>query len=103
MKIDYVNYVDDFDADEHVFWLVVIDVPEEFIKKAKEVDGEDFESGCFSICIYHNEDEWDVERDGYKHELFYVCNDGDRIWFKYELTEEEKNVAIDLCKEYLDI
>lgn len=55
MKVRCIEHVDDFNTDEHVFWLEVDDVPEEFIREAKEIDGDEFLETCFGICVVYNE------------------------------------------------
>lgn len=101
MKIRCIEHVDDFNTDEHVFWLEVDDVPEEFIREAKEIDGDEFLETCFGICVVNSESEWFVCEDNVDCELFYINNDGDKCWLAYKLTEDETNEAIEFCKNNL--
>lgn len=100
MKFKNIENIDDFGGDK-VFTLTVEDVDNKFIQMAKAEDGENYDEGCFGILVNYNadEDEYYVCQDSISCELFYVNNDGDKIWMPYILTDEEAKEMIDACKE----
>lgn len=101
MKIKCIEHVDDFGANENVCWLEVVDVPTEFIEEAKVIDKENYNEGCFGICVGQDEGGWYVCEEEPGSELFYIDNDGDKHWMNYKLTELEEADAIKFCKKYL--
>lgn len=104
MKVNEAISIDNFDGD-YVCWMEVIDVPLIFIKQAKRIDGENYSSSCFGICVTkHNDNKniWNVISEDPIGQLFYVDNLGDKHWMDYKLTEEEENQAIEFCKNYIN-
>jgi hypothetical protein len=100
MKFKNIENIDDFGGDK-AFTLTVEDVDDKFIQMAKAEDGENYDEGCFGIWVNYNadEDEYYICQDSIDCELFYVNNDGDKIWMSYILTDEEAKEMIDACKK----
>lgn len=103
MKINAIISIDNFDGN-YVCWLEVTDVPFTFIKQAKQIDGVNYSSSCFGICVTRDIDGgefWNVIIEEPAGQLFYVDNLGNKHWLNYELTEEEENQAIEFCKKFI--
>lgn len=98
MRVKCIEHTDDFSQSEHIFWLEVEDVLNEFIEQAKEIDGENFLISCFGICVICTEDEWVICEELLGHQLFYIDNNGEKNWMPYKLTLEEECDAINYCK-----
>ena len=101
MKIKGIEHIDDFGVLEHIFWITVSNVPEEYIREAKRIDGENYSEDCFGICVIQDEDGYGVCQDNPNCELFYIDNDGDKYWMEYLLTDDEMEMAISYCKSYI--
>jgi len=100
MKFKQIENIDDFGGDK-VFTLGVSDVDNKFIQIAKEEDGEDYDENCFGVWVNYDSDknEYYICEDSVDSNLFYVNNDGDKIWMPYILSDEETNEMIDACKK----
>lgn len=96
MKVRCIEHVDKFNETECVFWLEVDNVPREFIDKAKEIDGENYEETCFGVCVICDKG-WAICEDGPGCQLFYIDNDGDKHWMPYELSVSEEHDVIEYC------
>ena len=103
MKFKNIENIDDFGGDK-VFTLTVKDVDDRFIQMAKAEDGENYDDGCFGIWVNYDAyaNEYYVCQDSIDCELFYVNNDGDKIWMPYILTNEEATEMIDVCKKAVE-
>lgn len=103
MKFKNIENIDDFGGDK-VFTLTVKDVDNQFIQMAKEEDGENYDEGCFGIWVNYNADanEYCICQDSIDSELFYINNDGDKIWMPYILTDKESKEIIDACKKAVE-
>lgn len=101
MKIKCIEHVDNFGINENVCWVEVNDIPREFTEEAKAIDKENYDEGCFGICVGQDEDGWYISEDEPGCELFYIDNDGDKHWMNYKLTDTEEVNAIEFCKKYL--
>ena len=102
MKIKRIEHIDDFGINEHVCWAEVAGVPNEFIEEAVAIDKENYNEGCFGICVGQDEDGWYISQEEPGSELFYIDNDGDKHWMNYKLTKTEEVNAIEFCKNYLE-
>ena len=102
MKIRCIEHVDEFGPNERTFWVEVDEVPIEFIKKAKEIDGENFLETCFEICVIKTEYGWFICEDEPGYELFYIDNEGDKNWMPYTLSETEVHDAVEYCMNELE-
>lgn len=103
IKVNDVINIDNFDGD-YICWLEVIGVPSIFIEQAKQIDGENYNSFCFGICVTKDTDGgefWNVVTEVPIGQLFYIDNWGKKHWMKYELTEKEESQAIEFCKNYI--
>lgn len=103
MKVNGIINIDRFDED-YICWLEVKNIPEQFIKQAKQIDKENYEESCFGICVVkdtENGEVWNVITESHVGELFYIDVWGTKHWLEYELTEDEKTKAIDFCKNYI--
>lgn len=100
MKFKQIENIDDFGGDK-VFTLAVNDVNEKFIQIAQEEDGDNYDENCFGIWVNYdaNEGNYYICQDSVDCELFYVNNDGDKIWMPYVLTDEEATEMIVACKK----
>ena len=101
MKVKCIEHIDDFGINENVCWVEVTDIPKEFVEEAKAIDKENYNEGCFGICVGQDEDGWYISEDEPGSELFYIDNDGDKHWMKYILTKTEEADAIEFCKKYI--
>lgn len=100
MRVLDMEHYDKFDGD-YVCWVCVQDISDEFIQKAKEIDGENYLPTCFGICVGKDEDGWYVCQDAPGCELYYIDNDGEKHWMEYVLSEAEEENAIEFCKFYV--
>ena len=100
MKFKNIENIDDFGGDK-VFTLTVCNVGSKFIQIAKAEDGEEYDENCFGVWVNYdsNENKYYVCQDSICCELFYVNNNGDKIWMPYVLTDEEAKEMIDACKK----
>ena len=97
MKVRCIEHVDEFGKNERTFWLEVEDIPRELVEEAKAIDGENFDMSCFGICVIQTGSDWFVCMDEPGSEVFYIDNDGDKHWLKYETSTEEEHDAIEYC------
>ena len=99
MKFKNIENIDDFGGDK-VFTLAVEDVNNNCIQIAKAEDGENYDESCFGVWVNYGADknEYYICEDSEDSNLFYINNDGDKIWLPYVLTEEEANEMIVACK-----
>lgn len=102
MKVSCIEHIDIFNPSERVFWLIVENVPDEFIKIAKEIDKEEYVDDYFGICVINSNNEWDICQDSVDHELFYIDTYGEKQWMEYSLNSSEKEGAIKFCKDYIN-
>lgn len=100
MRFKKIENIDDFGGDK-VFTLAVDNVDSKFVQMAKAEDGEDYDERCFGVWVNYDADknEYYICQDSIDSELFYVNNDGDKIWMPYILTNEETNEMINACKK----
>lgn len=92
-ELDAINYIGN---DVYSCMFTVDGVPEEYISKAKEVDGEDYVPGCMVIHAYWDETEWALS-----YCLLYITNyEGDLEW-PCELSDEDIEKMKKLIKEEL--
>ena len=101
MKVLEMEHYDVFDDEEYVCWVCVQDIPNEFVQEAKRIDKENYLEDCFGICVCYAEDEWYVCQDSPACELYYIDNDGEKHWMEYILDDDEKESAIEYCKNYV--
>ena len=97
-----MEHYDKFWDDEYICWVEVKDIPQKFIKQAKQIDGDNYSEDCFGICVSKGEDDgWCVCQDAPGCELYYIDIDGEKHWMKYVLSEAEYNNAINFCEDYV--
>lgn len=100
MKFKQIENIDYFGGDK-VFTLAVKDVNNNCIQIAKAEDGDNYDESCFGVWVNYDADknEYYICEDSIDSNLFYINNDGDKIWLPYVLTDEETNEMIDACKK----
>lgn len=98
MKINSIEHMDEFGANERVFWVVVGDVHQRFVEAAQRIDQENYCEDSFGVCVGQDEDGWYVCEDMPGSNLYYISNDGDKCWMDYKLTEQEQDEVIEFCK-----
>ena len=94
-----------YDGKSSVF--IAENIPEEFVKQAKDIDGENYCESCFQVQIIWNEDDGKIHISSGKlydavgkfGELFYVDVDGNWICMDYRLSEAEYSEVIKLFNE----
>ena len=90
LKYKALEHSDDFGT-EVICWVEVTGVPERFVNEAKRLDGENYISDGFGVCIQYdkdNEEYFSVE-DKPGCNLYYTDNKGDKHWVPYEVNEAE--------------
>ena len=105
LKINGVINIDKFDED-YICWLEVTNIPKIFIKQAKLIDGKNYNSTCFGICIVKDnecEEKWNVITESFIGQLFYIDDYGTKHWMRYNLNDNEETQAIEFCKNYIQI
>jgi len=102
MKIKCVEHADYFGLNEVICWAEVVGVPDEYVEKAKLLDGENYHEGCFGICVGKDDDGWYICEGEPGCYLFYIDNDGDKHWMNYKLTAVSGFEAIKFCRKYID-
>lgn len=62
-----------------------------FVDEAKQIDGENYISDGFGVCIQYDRDngEYFAVEDEPGCNLYYVDNAGNKHWFPYELNKQE--------------
>lgn len=97
-----VENIDDLD-DVKVLSLVVGNVPKQFIREAKAIDGRNYSSDCFGIWVNYEVEtgELVVITDQERSQLYYVDNLGDKHWLDYLLTEQETAMVTEICRKEL--
>jgi hypothetical protein len=98
-----VEHFDDFENGDYVCWLTASGVPDDYVKKAKEIDKENYLDECFGICVNSEKFDFCICQGDIDCELYYIDNDGNKNWMDYILSPEENKDAIGLCKVYLGI
>lgn len=76
---------------EVICWVEVTGVPERFEDEAKRIDGENYSSDGFGVCIQYDRDngEYFAVEDEPGCNLYYTDNKGDKHWLPYEVNEQE--------------
>ena len=102
LKVKEVENIDDL-YDEKVLSLSVGNVPERFIREAKEIDGENYSSDCFGVWVNYDIEtgELVVIEDRKGSQLYYVDNQGGKHWLDYLLTEQETAMVTEICRKEL--
>ena len=98
-----INF-DKFHDDEYICWVEVSNVPSKFKEKAKEIDKVYYNETCFGVCIVKTTEEqelWNAVRENSIGDLFYIDINGNKNWFEYELSENEEELMIDYCRNYI--
>lgn len=93
-----LEHYDDF-GDAVVCWVDVSNVPEELVREARQIDGDDYLDGCFGVCLNYDKEKRKfapVEDSSGSH-LYYVDNNGNKHWFEYRLEEQE----VELLAQYV--
>ena len=103
VKIKSMEHCDKFCDNEYVCYVTVENIPNEFMDQAKEIDKENYTSDCFGIWVGNDEDGWFVGQDSPGCELYYIDNDGEKHWMEYVLSDDEEELAIKYCKEYIGV
>lgn len=90
LKFNGLEHHDDFD-DEIICWVDVSGVPERFVREAEDIDGENYSSDCFGVCLLYDKDKkaFTAIEDRPGAQLYYIDNDGDKHWLSYPLNETE--------------
>lgn len=101
LRVKTMDNCDKFWDNEYVCWVTVDGVGDKFIREAKEIDGEFYSSDCFGIWVGKDNEGWFIGQDSPGCELFYIDNDGEKHWMSYILSDEEEELAIKFCKEYI--
>lgn len=85
-----LDHSDDFGT-EVICWVEVTGVPERFVDEAKRIDGENYSSDGFGVCIQYDRDneEYFAVEDEPGCNLYYIDNKGDKHWLPYEVNEQE--------------
>ena len=74
-----------------VCFVEVAGVPERFVEEAKKIDGDNYSSDGFGVCIQYDRDsgEYFAVEDEPGNNLYYTDNIGKKHWFPYEVNEQE--------------
>lgn len=85
-----LEHIDDFET-ELICWVEVTGIPERYADEAKQIDGENYSSDGFGVCIQYDRDneKYFAVEDKPGCDLYYVDNKGDKHWFPYEVNEQE--------------
>ena len=85
-----LEHSDDFGT-KAVCFVEVTGVPERFVEEAKKIDGDNYSSDGFGVCIQYDRDsgEYFAVEDEPGNNLYYTDNIGKKHWFPYEVNEQE--------------
>lgn len=99
MKVKTIENIDYFGEDA-VFTVNVEGVDGQLINMAKMEDQENYNDDCFGVWVNYDsvENEYYICQDNSDSELFYVTDNGDKLWLPYVLTKEEAREVINACK-----
>jgi hypothetical protein len=99
MKVKTIENIDYFGEDT-VFTVNVEGVDGQLINMAKMEDQENYNDDCFGVWVNYDsvENEYYICQDNSDSELFYVTDNGDKLWLPYVLTKEEAREVINACK-----
>lgn len=72
-------------------WVEVAGVPERFVDEAKRIDGENYSSDCFGVCIQYDRanGKYFTMEDAPGYNLYYTDNKGDKHWLPYKVNKQE--------------
>ena len=94
MIFNQIEHYDHFDT-ETLFWAELSDLPESVQSKAREIDGANFIPSCFGVCVIYDWENGDFDlivdvdvSTGEHCNVYYIDNDGDKHWFKVNLSPE---------------
>ena len=102
---DSFKEIEHYDAfsDSVIFWCDATNIPQKYVEEAKKIDGENYSSDCFGVCVVLDVDgfgickELDIEAEAC--ELYYVDNTGEKDWMKVVLSKEEAKTFYVGCME----
>ena len=104
MEFKQIEHYDCF-PDETIYWAGISDPPQEIQNRAREIDGEAYSPDCFGLCVFHklSTHEFEVMTEtayptGESGNIYYVDNDGDKHWFKADLSEDLLKEICDTCE-----
>lgn len=63
-----IEHFDNF-GDSIIFWCIAGNIPKNYIKKAINLDGENYLSDCFGACVIFDSDGFHICQDKEKYEL----------------------------------
>ena len=108
MKFNTIDHYDHFE-NETIYLLEISDIPENIQEKARAIEGEEYDPGCFGLCVFYNTatktqgivTDTDLYTDE-KQNIFYVDHCGNKHWFNAALTEEFTRQTFEACKRITD-
>lgn len=95
-----IEHFDNF-GDSIIFWCIAGNIPKNYIKKAINLDGENYLSDCFGACVIFDSDGFHICQDKEKYELYYVDNNGNKHWMEKEFTNDESKTFFEMCFEQI--
>jgi len=102
VKLDNADHYDDF-GDELIFWVEISDLPQDIQDEARRIDKKEYNPGCFGMCVCYEAEtkNFCLSPDKENTNVYYVNSNGDRVWFKAEMTEDFINEIFAACKKEL--
>lgn len=103
MKFVTVEHCDDF-GDEAIFWVGLSALPQGIQDEARRIDKEHYNPSCFGMCVGYDAKTkiFCLSPDEANNtNVYYVNNNGDRVWFWAEMTEEFMNEVFSACEKEL--
>lgn len=104
MKLDRIEHIDYFEG-ATIFWADLSEAPQELQDLARALDGSEYDPMRFGMCIHHDvaTGEWSVVTDtdlstGENCNVFYIDKEGDKYWFKADLTQDFVLLVFMECK-----
>lgn len=103
MQFNGIEHFDLFD-DVTIFWAEISDLPEAIQNKARKIDGGEYRADCFGMCAAYDltTKEFAIVTDtdpstGDYSNIYYVDDNGDKHWFKADITPEFVNQIFSEC------
>jgi len=103
MKFNEIEGVD-LCEDVAIYWAVLSDMPKTVQSRAREIDGEEYDSQGFGMCLGFDfakkeffifTDEDTATGGG---NVYYVDKDGDKNWFRVDIGEALTKQIFDACE-----
>lgn len=86
-----------------IYWAALSDMPEAVQNRAREIDGQEYDSDGFGLCVGYDlaKKEFFIFTDGDPAtgvgNIYYVDKDGDRRWFQAEIGADLTKQIFDAC------